>query len=88
MDLFMDYQQLVDTMTPEIYRKLKLSVESGKWPDGKPLTPKQRESTLQAIILWGRSHLEEHERVGYIDRGHKAGDVCDDPEEKPLAWKD
>lgn len=84
----MDYQQLAQTMTPQIYQSLKTSVERGKWPDGRPLSREQREHALQAMILWGRTNLPENERVGYIDRGHKAGEACDEPEETPLAWKD
>lgn len=84
----MDYQQLIDTMTPEIYENLKRSVEVGKWPDGRAVTPEQREHAMRAIIAWGQAHLDESERVGYIDKGHKGGDVCDDPEETPLSWKD
>ena len=52
------------------------------------MTPEQREHTMRAVIAWGESHLGPEERVGYIDRGHKAGDVCDDPEETPLNWQD
>jgi len=84
----MDYQQLIDTMSPEIYQKLKRSLEVGKWPDGKPLTAGQRHQTMQAIIAWGENHLPENERVGYIDKGDKAGDSCDDLQETPLNWKD
>ena len=84
----MDYKQLVETMTPEIYRNLRQSLERGKWPDGKPLTSDQREHSMQALIIWGLTHLEEHERIGYVDKRHKAGDVCDEPGETPLAWKD
>ena len=58
----MDYQQLIDTMSPEIYQKLKRSLEVGKWPDGKPLTAGQRHQTMQAIIAWGENHLPENER--------------------------
>ena len=83
----MEYKQLIDTMTPQVYQNLKQSVETGKWPDGKPLSPTQREHAMAAIIAWGQAHLAEHERVGYIDKGHKAGEACDDPEETPLAWK-
>lgn len=83
----MDYLQLLDTMTPEIYRSLKRSVEIGKWPDGKQLTPAQRKEALQAVIAWGKLHLPENERVGYIDRGHKAGEHCDDPLETTLKWR-
>ncbi|HDY83795.1 MAG TPA: DUF1315 family protein [Halieaceae bacterium] len=83
----MDYQQLIDTLSPEIYQSLKRSLEVGKWPDGKPLTGEQRRNTMAAIIAWGEKHLPEKERVGYIDKGHKAGGSCDDPEETTLSWK-
>ena len=84
----MDYQQMIDSMSPEIYHSLKGSVEKGRWPDGRSLTTEQRQNAMQAIIAWGEKHLPENERVGYIDRGHKAGDTCDDPLEKPLNWRE
>jgi hypothetical protein len=84
----MDYTQMIETMTPEIYQSLKRSVELGTWPDGKRLTPEQRENAMQAIIAWGERHLAATERVGYIDKGHKAGDTCDTPLETPLSWKE
>jgi uncharacterized protein YeaC (DUF1315 family) len=84
----MDYRKMIDTMSPDIYRSLVRSVELGKWPDGRPLTAEQRENALQAIIAWGEKHLEQTERVGYIDKGHKAGDTCDEPDEMPLNWKE
>ena len=83
----MDYLQLIDSMSPEIYQNLKRSLELGKWPDGKPLSARQREDAMQAVIAWGDKNLPEHQRVGYIDKGHKAGDTCDDPAETPLNWK-
>jgi len=84
----MDYQKLIDAISPEIYQNLKRSVETGKWPDGKVLTSEQRETALQAIIAWDAKHLSEQDRVGYIHKQDKAGDSCDDPEEMPLNWKD
>ncbi len=83
----MDYRSLVEGMTPAIYRNLKRAVETGKWPDGKPLSPEQRRESLQALIAWGELHLPENERVGFIDRGHKAGETCDDTAETTLKWK-
>lgn len=79
---------MIDSMSPEIYQSLKRSVELGKWPDGKPLTPEQRQHAMQAIIAWGEKHLPQEQRVGYIDKGHKAGDSCDDPLETTLNWKE
>ncbi|RLA57658.1 MAG: DUF1315 domain-containing protein [Gammaproteobacteria bacterium] len=81
----MEYQQLIETMSADTYRSLKQAVELGKWQDGKALTREQRENTLQAIIAWGKIHLPETDRVGYIDKGHKEGDSCDPT---TLTWKD
>ncbi len=83
----MDYRQLIDAMTQGIYRSLRRAVEIGKWPDGRPLTPEQRSESMQALIAWGQMHLPENERIGFIDRGHKAGKMCDDPTETTLKWK-
>ena len=82
----MDYKQLIATMTPEMYRRLRVAVELGKWPDGQVLSPEQRENALQAVIVWGEQHLPEDQRVGYIDSGHKDGDSCGDPDETPISW--
>lgn len=87
----MDYQQMIESMTPEIYQNLRRAVELGKWPDGQKLTPEQRENAMQAIIAWGQRHLPKQDQVGFIDKGHKDGDHCDDPgetsDETPLNWK-
>ena len=83
----MDYREMIAGMSPEVYQNLKRSVETGKWPDGRPLSAEQRENALQAVIAWGEQYLPAPERVGYIDRGHKEGDSCDSPQETPLSWK-
>jgi uncharacterized protein YeaC (DUF1315 family) len=73
----MDFTQLIGAITPEIHASLKRAVEIGRWPDGRRLTPEQRELSLQAIIAYEAIHLDERDRVGYIDRGSKAeGEVC------------
>lgn len=83
----MDYQNMIESMSSEVYHSLRKAVELGKWPDGKVLTSMQRENAMQAIIAWGQHHLPPEDRPGYIDKGAKAGDSCDDPEEIPLNWK-
>jgi uncharacterized protein YeaC (DUF1315 family) len=83
-----DYRELVGSLTPEIVANMKRALELGRWPDGKALTAGQREHCMRAIILWDRDHLSEQERAGYIDRGHKQGEQCDDGEETPLRWDD
>ncbi|HEY7776571.1 MAG TPA: DUF1315 family protein [Kineobactrum sp.] len=82
----MDYQQVIEQMSPQVYQSLRRSVELGKWPDGRTITPEQRASAMQAIIAWGELHLPPEQRIGYIDKGSKAGSSCDDPEPVPLRW--
>ncbi|QJT80341.1 YeaC family protein [Kosakonia sp. MUSA4] len=48
----MDLEQIVNSMTPEIYQRLATAVELGKWPDGVALTPEQKENSLQLVMLW------------------------------------
>jgi uncharacterized protein YeaC (DUF1315 family) len=71
-------------MGRDLYDRLLQALETGRWPDGRSVTAEQREHAMQAVIAWGEQHLPPEERVGFIDKGHKAGDECDDPQ--PLNW--
>ncbi len=74
----MTYEELIDRLDPSVYRSLRQSIELGKWPDGRKLTPEQREISLEAVIYYENLHnTPEKERVGYLDRGSKAGTACD-----------
>ena len=48
----MNVEVLVNSMTPELYERLRLAVETGKWPDGTVLEPAQREQTIQLVMLY------------------------------------
>lgn len=52
----MDIEQLLNAMTPEIYDRLRYAVETGKWPDGKPLNQTQRDQAMQAVMLYQSRH--------------------------------
>ena len=80
------YRESVQQMERQVYEQLLESLSTGRWPDGRTLTETQRQHAMRAVITWGEIYLSPEERVGFIDKGAKAGDVCDDPE--PLAWKD
>ena len=73
-------------MDRTIYEQLVDSLATGRWPDGRALTSDQREHAMQAVITWGEMHLPPEERVGFIDKGAKAGEVCDEP--ATLTWKE
>ncbi|WP_127959372.1 YeaC family protein [Serratia microhaemolytica] len=52
----MQVTELIASMTPEIYQRLARAVELGKWGDGVALTAEQKESCLQAVMLWQAMH--------------------------------
>lgn len=89
----MNLDQILNSMTPEIHSNFKRAIELGKWPNGTALTEQQKETCMEAIISYEQVHLQESERVGYIDRGPKAvGEQCEDGEsslkvnETPIKW--
>lgn len=69
----MNFEMMIEAMTPEVYQSLKTAVELGKWPNGERLTSEQRETSLRAVIAYDQTKLPEHERTGYIDRTKKDG---------------
>jgi uncharacterized protein YeaC (DUF1315 family) len=59
----MNAQQLVDSITPEAYQRLVYAVETGKWPEGTTLSPQQRESCIQAMMLYQSKHNQQPEHM-------------------------
>ena len=84
--MFDQYRDSVQKMDREVYERLVDSLATGRWPDGRALTEKQRQNAMRAVITWGELHLPAEARVGFIDKGPKASEVCDESE--PLAWKE
>lgn len=79
------YEEAIKAMPKELYQRMVDALSTGLWPDGRALTKTQREETMEAVLLWGKLYLPAEERVGFIDKGAKAGDACDDP--VPLKWQ-
>lgn len=52
----MNVDELVNSLTPEVYQRLATAVELGKWPDGVALTSEQKENSLQLVMLWQARH--------------------------------
>ena len=72
----MKLDELLAALTAERYEILKRSVELGKWPDGRPLTTDEKESSLQVLIAWDLHHKPEDERIGFIPKPVKT--ACED----------
>jgi uncharacterized protein YeaC (DUF1315 family) len=85
----MNIQELLKTVTPEVYENLKKSIELGKWPNGQKLTPQQREHSLQLVIAYEMEHINEKERTGYVPpkdacASKKPSTESDEP--TPIKW--
>lgn len=48
----MTYDELIRSMTPEVYARLREAVALGRWADGRALSDAQRESSLAAIMAY------------------------------------
>lgn len=59
----MDTHQLVDAITPEAYLRLLFAVETGKWPEGTLLSQPQRDSCMQAVMLYQSRHNVEADHM-------------------------
>ena len=60
------FVEMIENITADIYQRLKLAMEIGKWPDGRTLSQAQKELTLQAMIAWEVQNLPEDQRTGYM----------------------
>lgn len=62
----MNIDDLINSMTPEVYQRLVTAVELGKWPDGVALTAEQKENSLQLVMLWQtrHNHNPDHMSIG------------------------
>ncbi|WP_260258879.1 YeaC family protein [Vibrio intestinalis] len=65
----MDAEQLVNAITPEAYQRLLYAVETGKWPEGETLTQQQRDSCMQAVMLYQSKHNSEAEHMTVAQGG-------------------
>ncbi|KAA0875725.1 YeaC family protein [Nitrincola tapanii] len=76
----MTFEEMIDSMTYEVYESMKRAIELGKWANGQKLTPAQREQSMQAVIAFEhRRNVPEAQRVGFIDRTRPDGEQhgCD-----------
>mgnify|MGYP001074560566 CR=1 FL=1 len=62
----MQVEQLLAAMTSDIFDKFKQAIETGKWLDGKPLSDEQKETVMQAVLLYQAKieQSDQHMTVG------------------------
>lgn len=65
----MELDEMIASMTPEVYQRLVTAVETGKWADGVALTPEQKENSLQLVLLWQARHNENPQHMSVAKGG-------------------
>jgi uncharacterized protein YeaC (DUF1315 family) len=68
----MNTQQLIGAITPEAYQRLVYAVETGKWPEGTPLSQEQRDACMQAVMLFQSQHNTEPDHMTVA----AGGEIC------------
>ena len=48
----MNYQDFVDQLDDKTVNQLRTAVEIGRWENGDKLTDEQRDSAMQAVMIW------------------------------------
>lgn len=65
----MNFDEVAASLTPEVYQRLKESIELGKWPTGQALTRDQKALCLEALLKYEIAQgIPEEQRIGYIER--------------------
>ncbi|MCG9648867.1 DUF1315 family protein [Vibrio brasiliensis] len=65
----MDAEQLINAITPEAYERLLFAVETGKWPEGNALSQQQRDSCMQAVMLYQSKHNSDAQHMTVAQGG-------------------
>ena len=65
----MDIIQLVDTMSEEMYLRLKCAAETGKWPEGTSVDKEQQLSALQITMAYQSKHLNSDQTLSIGPKG-------------------
>ncbi|MEY8204300.1 MAG: DUF1315 family protein [Bermanella sp.] len=81
----MKIEDLINSMTPQIYRNMKEAVELGRWGDGRTMNKQQKSHCVEAMIRFEHLHgIDETERVGYVDMSNKRKKSSPADETQPL----
>ncbi|MFY8275158.1 YeaC family protein [Pseudoalteromonas sp. SSDWG2] len=58
----MNVDQLIQSITPDVYERLQYGASTGKWPDGTPLSEEQKAQTMQLVMLYQSKVLKSDEQ--------------------------
>ena len=65
----MNIEHLLNSMTPDIYERLKYGAATGKWPDCTALSEAQKEQTVQLVMLYQAKIEKSNEQFTIGENG-------------------
>lgn len=68
------FLQQIANLDEDTIKRLRQSLELGRWPDNRALTAQQKETVLEAVLLWEKQTAAA-ERTGALQ--YKKGDAPD-----------
>lgn len=63
-----NFQETAMQLPKEVVDRMRVALELGSWPDGQTLTQTQKETTLEAVMVWELLHLPADQRTGFIQQ--------------------
>lgn len=64
----MTVDELIKSMTPEIYSNMKAALELSRWPDGRKLESEQKALCMEALIRYENlADMPAQQRIGYME---------------------
>lgn len=79
----MQKEAVLAALNAQIVDKFRRAIEIGRWENGDKLSDAQRQTCMQAVLIWEHERLPVHERTGYIPKkdahahAHDAHKACD-----------
>jgi uncharacterized protein YeaC (DUF1315 family) len=69
----MTVDELIKSMTPEIYGNMKAALELSRWPDGRKLESEQKTLCMEALIRYeDLIDMPSQQRIGYMEAACKS----------------
>jgi uncharacterized protein YeaC (DUF1315 family) len=66
----MDLLNTIDSMSADMYARLKCAAETGKWPEGTAVDEAQRAMALQLSMAYQARHLDNDQMLTIGSDGH------------------
>lgn len=78
----MNPDDILRNLTPDIVARFRTAIEIGRWPNGDKLSPEQRATCMEAVIVYEQKNLPPEQRTGYVP---PKATPCHNDDEQPLS---